>query len=164
MAVGRRIRELREERGLTAEKLAFESDLQSKGFLSDIEAGLASPSLRTLQTIAAHLNVLLADLVTFPDRSEREQLIDRTRWLTPGVVRRMLRDMPARAAAAPRLPPAPERTRSRGPAKTKPYPPRAAAKTEVVAEPASPRPEPRPRRSPKRSPKIRPPQSKASPR
>ncbi|HEX3775627.1 MAG TPA: helix-turn-helix transcriptional regulator, partial [Polyangiaceae bacterium] len=80
-AVGQRIRQLRSERGLTAERLAFESELGSKGFLSDIEHGRASPSLRTLQGIADHLEVLLVDLFTFPEQGEREQLIDRSRWL-----------------------------------------------------------------------------------
>ncbi len=93
-AVGQRIRQLRGERNLTAERLAFESDLGSKGFLSDIEQGLASPSLRTLVAIADYLEVMLVDLLTFPDDGERQQLIDRTRWLAPGTIRKLLRDMP----------------------------------------------------------------------
>jgi len=36
LAVGARIRQLRREQGLTLEKLAYESDLGSKGYLSDI--------------------------------------------------------------------------------------------------------------------------------
>ena len=36
-AVGQRIRQLRQEAGLTMEKLAFESELGSKGHLSNIE-------------------------------------------------------------------------------------------------------------------------------
>ncbi len=95
MAVGQRIRQLREERGLTAERLAFESELGSKGYLSDIEHGRASPSLRTLHVIADYLEVLLLDLLTFPEDGERQRLIDRSRWLGPGTVRRLLRDMPA---------------------------------------------------------------------
>ena len=93
-AVGQRIRELRGERGLTAERLAFESDLGSKGFLSDIEQGRASPSLRTLRLIADYLEVLLVDLFTFPEHDDRQQLIDRTRWLAPGTVRKLVREMP----------------------------------------------------------------------
>ena len=40
LAIGQRIRQLREEAGLTQEKLAYEIGM-SKGFLSDIEKGLA---------------------------------------------------------------------------------------------------------------------------
>ncbi len=93
-AVGQRIRQLRSERGLTAERLAFESDLASKGYLSDIEKGRASPSLRTLQVIADYLEVLLVDLFTFPERDDRQALIDRSRWLSAGSVRKLLRDLP----------------------------------------------------------------------
>jgi len=42
-AVGQRIRQLRGERGLTAERVAFESELGSKGFLSDIEKRTREP-------------------------------------------------------------------------------------------------------------------------
>lgn len=93
-AVGQRIRQLRSERGLTAERLAFESDLASKGYLSDIEHGRASPSLQTLQVIADYLEVLLVDLFTFPENDERQALIDRSRWLSAGSVRKLLRDLP----------------------------------------------------------------------
>jgi transcriptional regulator with XRE-family HTH domain len=112
-AVGERIRLLRLERGLTAERLAFESELQSKGFLSDIERGLAVPSLRTLQVIADHLEIPLVDLFTFPERSERERLIERTRTLTPGSIRKLLRDIPGKLPTAAE--PAPRR--EKGPAR-----------------------------------------------
>lgn len=92
LAVGRRIRHIRAERGLTAEKLAFESELGSKGFLSDIEHGLASPSLQTLAVIADHLGVAILDLLTFPDDGDRELLVDRTRVMSKGTIRRLLRD------------------------------------------------------------------------
>ena len=117
-AVGRRIRQLRGERRLTAERLAFESDLGSKGFLSDIEAGRASPSMRTLQRIADYLEVVLVDLFTFPEHSERQELIDRTRWLTPGAIRKLLREMPQ--APADGIPVARSKSRALGPAKAEP--------------------------------------------
>jgi transcriptional regulator with XRE-family HTH domain len=137
-AVGKRIRQLRSERRLTAERLAFESDLGSKGFLSDIEAGRASPSMRTLQRIADYLEVVLVDLFTFPEESEREDLIDRTRWLTPGAIRRLLRDMPRGPAEAG---PA-GRSKVRGPAKAEPYPAATARNgrvAEKVSTPSAPR-------------------------
>jgi transcriptional regulator with XRE-family HTH domain len=83
------------------EKLAYESEIGSKGFLSDIERGLALPSLTTLKIIADHLDVLLLDLVTFPERSDREKLTSRLRTVPPGTIRRLLRDL----GPPPRRPP-----------------------------------------------------------
>jgi transcriptional regulator with XRE-family HTH domain len=68
--IGARIRTLRKEAGLTLEKLAYESDVGSKGFLSDVEAGLARPTVETLSTIAERLEVDLLDLVTFAELAE----------------------------------------------------------------------------------------------
>ena len=90
--IGARIRELREEQGLTLEKLAYESEVGSKGFLSDVERGLARPTVETLSAIAARLEVKLLDLVTFTDEDERALLVDRTRRLTKGAIRRLLRE------------------------------------------------------------------------
>ena len=56
----------------------------SKGFLSDVEKGLARPTVETLAAIAERLEVKLLDLVTFPDDDERAHLVDRTRALTKG--------------------------------------------------------------------------------
>jgi transcriptional regulator with XRE-family HTH domain len=120
-SVGQRIRELRGERQLTAERLAFESELGSKGFLSDIEQGRACPSINTLQVIADYLEVFLVDLFTFPEHSEREQLIDRTRWLTPGAVRKLLRDMPHGPARTSAVADSPERSPMPGPVKSRRY-------------------------------------------
>ena len=104
-AIGSRIRALRQERGLTAERLAYESDLGSKGYLSDIEHGLALPSVHKLAIIAEHLGCALLDLVTFPDGSDREALVDVTRHLGPGPLRKLLRQAkPARPKPAPGAP------------------------------------------------------------
>ncbi len=83
-AVGNRIRTLREEAGLTLEKLAYESDLGSKGHLSSLERGLVVPTVTTLQTLALGLGVRLFDLVTFPDEGDRAALVAVTRFLSPG--------------------------------------------------------------------------------
>lgn len=91
--IGARIRELRREAGLTLEKLAYESEVGSKGYLSDVEKGLARPSVETLQVIADRLEVALLDLVTFPDEDERQRLIDSTRRLPKGTIRKLLKDM-----------------------------------------------------------------------
>jgi len=94
-AIGRRIRALRKEVGLTMEKLAYESDLGSKGYLSDIEKGLALPTVKTLRVLAERLGVLPLDLLTDPDRDPRQMLVDRTRHLPAGAVRELLRQVPA---------------------------------------------------------------------
>jgi transcriptional regulator with XRE-family HTH domain len=59
--VGQRIRELRRTRGFSLETVAARTDL-SIGFLSQIERGLSSPSLRVLATIADTLGVGIAAL------------------------------------------------------------------------------------------------------
>ena len=60
-AVGQQIRDLRRSRKLSLETVAARTDL-SIGFLSQIERGLSSPSLRVLATIADVLGVGIAGL------------------------------------------------------------------------------------------------------
>ena len=81
--LGARIRQLRQEKGITLEKLAYESGLTSKGYLSDIESGKKAPSLRVLEMIADNLEVELVDLFTFPEHSLRHELIDAIRSSSP---------------------------------------------------------------------------------
>lgn len=90
--IGARIRSLREELGLTQEKLAYEAGLKSKGHLSGIEKGLVIPMLPTLALIAERLNVELLDLVTFPEESDRHALVDLTRGMKAGTLRRLVRE------------------------------------------------------------------------
>src|SRR5207302_9915070 len=61
IAVGRRIRDLRRVRQFSLETVAGRSSL-SIGFLSQIERGLSSPSLRVLATLADVLGVGIAAL------------------------------------------------------------------------------------------------------
>jgi len=61
VAVGQRIRDLRRSRKLSLETIAARTDL-SIGFLSQIERGLSSPSLRVLATIADVLGIGIAGL------------------------------------------------------------------------------------------------------
>ena len=77
--IGQRLRQLREQRGLTAEKVAYESDVGSKGFLSDIEHGLALPSLQTLDRLAKYLEVQL-----FDRRLARTASSEIGSWTRPG--------------------------------------------------------------------------------
>ncbi len=95
LAIGRRIRALREETGLTQEKLAFESELRSKGHLSSLEAGLVMPTIATLKVLADRLGVLVADLVTDPREGDRAKLIELTRHLPSGVLRKLAKELSA---------------------------------------------------------------------
>ncbi|HEU4577875.1 MAG TPA: helix-turn-helix transcriptional regulator [Polyangiaceae bacterium] len=90
--IGSRIRSLRETIGITQEKLAYESGLKSKGHLSGIEKGLVLPTLATLTLLAHRLGVDLLDLFTFPEESPRQQLVDLTRQMKAGTIRRLIRD------------------------------------------------------------------------
>lgn len=90
--IGRRIRALRESQNLTQEKLAYEGGLKSKGHLSGIEKGLVRPTLQTLAILAERLEVDLLDLLTFPEESPRQRLVDLTRQMTAGTIRRLVRD------------------------------------------------------------------------
>jgi transcriptional regulator with XRE-family HTH domain len=62
--LGKRISQIRRQRGMTSERLAYENDL-SKGYLSDIENGKRLPSLKTLERLARALHVKLKDLFDF---------------------------------------------------------------------------------------------------
>ena len=61
LAVGQRIRDLRREHKLSLETIAARTDL-SIGFLSQIERGLSSPSLRVLATLADAVGVGISTL------------------------------------------------------------------------------------------------------
>ncbi|MBI2395385.1 MAG: LexA family transcriptional regulator [Deltaproteobacteria bacterium] len=89
--IGERIHELRLEAGLTLEKLAYESELGSKGHLSDLERGLVQPTVGTLAVIARRLGVLLLDLVTFTEDGPRALLVETSRRAPPAEVATALR-------------------------------------------------------------------------
>jgi transcriptional regulator with XRE-family HTH domain len=59
---GRRLRELRNERGLTQEALAESADL-SGNYISDLELGLKVPSLTILVRLSQALGVATPDLL-----------------------------------------------------------------------------------------------------
>lgn len=60
-AVGRRLRDLRRERGLSLEQVAARTGL-SIGFVSQVERGLSSPSLRVLALLADTLQTGIGGL------------------------------------------------------------------------------------------------------
>lgn len=74
------------------ERLAYETEVSSKGHLSSIERGLVRPTAHTLKALADGLGVQLADLVTFPDENDRERLFDLTRRMGAGHLRELLHD------------------------------------------------------------------------
>lgn len=76
--LGRRNRQLREERSLTQEKLAYECGW-SKSYLSEIEAGKKLQSLTALGEFADRLGVPPFDLLLDPKRGSHEQLVELTR-------------------------------------------------------------------------------------
>lgn len=91
LRIGQRIRRLRQRAGLSLEKLAYESELGSKGHLSDLERGLTRPTITTLQALADRLGVALFDLVAFPEDGQRERLVEALRELPPPELERLAR-------------------------------------------------------------------------
>lgn len=65
-AVARNVRDARNERGWTLEKLAHRSGV-SKGMVVQIEQGRTNPSIGTLSKVSDALGVSLANLVSAPD-------------------------------------------------------------------------------------------------
>lgn len=71
MEIGDRIKSLRKKMGLTQEELADRSEL-TKGFISQLERNLNSPSVDTLADILEALGTNLGDFFTI---SEDEQIV-----------------------------------------------------------------------------------------
>lgn len=71
MEIGRKLKQLRIRQGLTLEELASRSEL-TKGFLSQVERNLTSPSVSTLEDI---LEALGTDLASFFQESRDEQIV-----------------------------------------------------------------------------------------
>jgi transcriptional regulator with XRE-family HTH domain len=62
-ALGKAIRQLRDQRGVSQEALAYEAGVTS-GTLSLIERGLSNPTWGTVKGIALALDVSIAELAT----------------------------------------------------------------------------------------------------
>lgn len=71
MDIGQRIKQLRIQNDLTLEELASRSEL-TKGFLSQLERNLTSPSVSTLEDI---LEALGTDLATFFKNSKESKVV-----------------------------------------------------------------------------------------
>ena len=84
---------MREERSLTQERLAWEADLSSKGYLSRIESGERLPSLDVLGRLAKRLRVEIRDLFIFGE-DEVASAMERVRKEGRTLARRVL-ELPA---------------------------------------------------------------------
>lgn len=62
--VGKRIRQLREERNIPQQDLAADCNIEKSNF-SRLEAGNTNPTLHTLKIIADNLGVTLVEIVDF---------------------------------------------------------------------------------------------------
>ncbi len=89
LSVGRRVKLLRREAGMSFSELVAESGL-GRGYISELERGLVVPGLHALQKLAGALEVTTADLVL--GDSVREELFDATRGMTDAEVTRLAKE------------------------------------------------------------------------
>ncbi len=71
MEIGKKLKQLRMEKGLTQEELAGRSEL-SKGFISQLERDLTSPSIATLMDILQCLGTTINE---FFSENPEEQVV-----------------------------------------------------------------------------------------
>lgn len=69
-ALGRAVRRIREEQGMTQEQLAAASGLQAT-YISDVERGVRNPSWTVVVTLAESLGTTPAGLATEAEAEER---------------------------------------------------------------------------------------------
>ena len=101
MKIGNKLKELRVQKGLTQEELADRAEL-SKGFISQLERDLTSPSIATLVDI---LQVLGTDLNEFFSEKTEEQIVfsssdyfektdesckNKTEWIIPNAQKNLM--------------------------------------------------------------------------
>lgn len=80
--LGARIRQLREECGITQEQLAWSCEI-SKGYMSQVESGRHTASIQVLATIANRLGCEIADLVALDLNRPRLAGLEATRKRGP---------------------------------------------------------------------------------
>ena len=76
MELGEKIKELRNRQGLTQEELADRAEL-SKGFISQLERDMTSPSIATLEDLLQCLGTTLGEF--FNEEQEEDQI----KWIIP---------------------------------------------------------------------------------
>nr|WP_317378145.1 XRE family transcriptional regulator [uncultured Faecalimonas sp.] len=101
MKIGNKLKELRIEKGLTQEELADRAEL-SKGFISQIERDLTSPSIATLVDLLQCLGTTLKDFfsedseeqIVFPEEDFFEkndpELHNTIEWIIPNAQKNMM--------------------------------------------------------------------------
>lgn len=83
LGLGRRVRSLRESRGLSLKALAREAGV-SESFVSQIERGVANPSVASLRRLAEALDASVGALFQGPDTQGRVvRSADRARLMDP---------------------------------------------------------------------------------
>ena len=110
MDIGKKIKELRVAKGLTQEELADRSEL-SKGFISQLERDLTSPSIATLMDILQCLGTTVSeffqeepeDQIVFRNEDYFEKIDSefgsKTEWIIPNAQKNMME--PIRLTLAP---------------------------------------------------------------
>ena len=110
MEIGKKIKDLRIAKGLTQEELADRSEL-SKGFISQLERNLTSPSIATLMDILQCLGTTVSeffqeepeDQIVFQNEDYFEkidsELGSKTEWIIPNAQKNMME--PIRLTLAP---------------------------------------------------------------
>jgi transcriptional regulator with XRE-family HTH domain len=93
--IGRRVRELRETRGLSQDELASHAGLGSQGALSNVEQGKRLPSLPTVLALADALGVPLTEIIepapaNTASRRQAHHLVDQVPDDSIGLVVRLL--------------------------------------------------------------------------
>ena len=90
--IGGRIRYFRKLKGWSQETLALQADM-NPAFLGHLERGLKSPTVKTLEKIAAALDISMAELFSEPQpiSDEKEALLTELRDLLQGLSAESLR-------------------------------------------------------------------------
>lgn len=72
MNLGLRLREFRQQAGLSQEKLAWSAGI-APAFLGQLERGMKSPTVKTLDKLSKALNISIAELFTGPIDPEDDE-------------------------------------------------------------------------------------------
>src|SRR5277367_4435869 len=88
----RRLRQLVLEKYGSLDQFYLETDF-SKGHLSEILRGKGSPSVDTLVKLAKALDVEIGDFFVFPEKSDRDRIIELLRSASPEKIRRALEQL-----------------------------------------------------------------------
>lgn len=111
MEIGSRIRDLRKKQGLTQEELAGRAEL-TKGFISQLERDMTSPSIASLEDILQCLGTTIGEF--FRGETEEEQIVftgedyfmkedkdlgNEIRWIIPNAQKNMMEPIYLRLSA-----------------------------------------------------------------